>query len=140
MAAKAKTPPELGRKKNYVAKNRAAILKAAQEVFAEFGPTATVDQIAAEAGIALSTLYMHFESKEDLLQESLASTFMEWESWMGQAIRDISDELDQLVIPMRLFVRSGQTHPLYGNLVAKNFDFVFGIAGSDEGTHVAKLK
>jgi AcrR family transcriptional regulator len=127
MAAKEKTPPELGRKKNFVAKNRAAILKAAQEVFAEFGPTATVEQIAAEAGVALSTLYMHFEGKEVLLQEVLASVFMDWEAWMGEAIKDVSDELDQLVIPMRLFVRSGESHPLYGNLVAKNFEFVLSI-------------
>ncbi|HEY0602793.1 MAG TPA: TetR/AcrR family transcriptional regulator [Herpetosiphonaceae bacterium] len=46
----------------------ALILGAAQEVFTERGYyDASIDEIAARAGIAKGTVYLHFASKEDLL-------------------------------------------------------------------------
>lgn len=46
----------------------ALILDAAQDVFADKGyHDASIDQIAARAGIAKGTVYLHFASKEDLL-------------------------------------------------------------------------
>lgn len=46
----------------------ALILDAAQQVFFENGYyDASIDQIAGRAGIAKGTVYLHFQSKEDLL-------------------------------------------------------------------------
>jgi AcrR family transcriptional regulator len=46
----------------------ALILSAAQDVFADKGYyDASIDEIAARAGIAKGTVYLHFASKEDLL-------------------------------------------------------------------------
>jgi AcrR family transcriptional regulator len=46
---------------------RAALLRAAGEVFAERGyPDASVDEIAARAGYSKGALYWHFASKDDL--------------------------------------------------------------------------
>ncbi len=48
---------------------REAILKAAQKLFARFGfNKTTVDEIAAAAHTAKSTLYYHFSSKEDVFR------------------------------------------------------------------------
>ena len=48
------------------ARNRAAILAAAREAFAEGGLAVGVDQIARRAGVGPATLYRHFPSKSDL--------------------------------------------------------------------------
>mgnify|MGYP003844964941 CR=1 FL=1 len=40
------TPPNAGRKSAYVARNRAALLRATQQLLAEVGPDASIDQFA----------------------------------------------------------------------------------------------
>jgi AcrR family transcriptional regulator len=49
------------------ARNRAALLTAAEAEFAEHGPEATVADIARRAGIGKGTVFRHFPTKEDLL-------------------------------------------------------------------------
>lgn len=52
----------------------AEILTAARKVFAEHGFTAsTLDQIAAEAGIAKGTIYLYFSSKDEILWAAIRS-------------------------------------------------------------------
>lgn len=58
-------------------RNRARILQAAEEVFAERGPSTSTEEVAARAGLAIGTIFRHFPSKDDLLvaivKELLAS-------------------------------------------------------------------
>ena len=82
MAKKVKVPPSQGRKANSVARNRQAIIAGTQEVLAEFGPEATIDQISEKTGMAVSTLYMHFSNKEELFQIAIQSAFFDWEEWV----------------------------------------------------------
>lgn len=49
--------------------NRSRLIQAATEVFLEEGYRASVDRIAARAGVAKQTLYNHFATKDDLLGE-----------------------------------------------------------------------
>jgi AcrR family transcriptional regulator len=49
-------------------RNRARILAAADEVFAENGPAASTEQIATRAGVASGTIFRHFPTKQALLQ------------------------------------------------------------------------
>jgi AcrR family transcriptional regulator len=49
------------------ARNRAALLAAAEAEFAEHGPDASVADIARRAGIGKGTVFRHFPTKEDLL-------------------------------------------------------------------------
>lgn len=52
----------------------AEILAAARKVFAENGfTTSTLDQIAAEAGIAKGTIYLYFSSKDEILWAAIRS-------------------------------------------------------------------
>ncbi len=56
----------------------AEILEAARKVFGEHGyANATVDLIAAEAGVAKGTLYLYYESKDAIFWAALTSRFRE---------------------------------------------------------------
>jgi AcrR family transcriptional regulator len=48
-------------------RNRARILAAAEEVFAERGAAASTEEVAAAAGVAIGTVFRHFPTKQDLL-------------------------------------------------------------------------
>jgi len=113
----------LGRKSAYVARNRAALLRSTQRVLAEIGPEASIDQFAEAAEIAISTIYTHFENKEALIAAANIEAFRDWQDWTDQFLHGIKDPIEELVLPMRLFLRLGKTHPHYAGMIARN---VFG--------------
>lgn len=51
---------------------RARLIQAARDAFMKEGYRASVDRIAARAGVAKQTLYNHFPSKDDLFSEAAA--------------------------------------------------------------------
>ncbi|MDX3520223.1 TetR/AcrR family transcriptional regulator [Streptomyces scabiei] len=59
-------------------RNRAAILEAADAVFAELGGTVDVREIARRSGVGMGTLYRHFPTKDDLLVTVLEQQFTSW--------------------------------------------------------------
>jgi len=124
MATKKAKAPETGRKSAYVARNREAILKAAQTVYSRDGAQATMDDVANEAQMAMSTVYKHFKDKQDLISAVTLHAFNDWEAWMQKQLSEVSDPLERFVLPMRLFLRSKTTHPEYAQLLAKNFGVV----------------
>jgi AcrR family transcriptional regulator len=48
-------------------RNRARILAAAEEVFTELGASASTEEVARRAGVAIGTVFRHFPTKDDLL-------------------------------------------------------------------------
>jgi AcrR family transcriptional regulator len=77
MAAKKKVEPAPGgRQAAYSARNRTALIKVAQEVLAEIGPTATIEQLSAHAQVSPTTIYKYFENKEVLFQEAIAELWV----------------------------------------------------------------
>ncbi|MFI9612429.1 ScbR family autoregulator-binding transcription factor [Streptomyces sp. NPDC052023] len=61
-------------KQERAVRTRAALIRAAAEVFAESGfAGATVTQIAERAGLTLGAMYFHFRSKEMLAREIVAT-------------------------------------------------------------------
>lgn len=48
-------------------RNRARILAAAEQVFAERGAAASTEEVAARAEVAIGTVFRHFPTKQDLL-------------------------------------------------------------------------
>jgi AcrR family transcriptional regulator len=47
--------------------NRARLIEAATEIFAQKGPAAEIKEIAEHAGLAIGTIYRHFLSKDALM-------------------------------------------------------------------------
>lgn len=54
-------------------RNRARILRAAREVFAERGLDAALEDVARQAGVGIGTLYRRFPSREDLVEALFAA-------------------------------------------------------------------
>ncbi|MEU3370624.1 TetR/AcrR family transcriptional regulator [Streptomyces sp. NPDC006711] len=50
------------------ARNRSAVLQAADEVFVEHGVAASTEEIARRAGVGIGTVFRHFPTKEVLLK------------------------------------------------------------------------
>ena len=136
------TPANAGRKSAYVARNRAALLRATQQLLAEVGPDASIDQFAEAAEISVSTIYKHFENKEALIAGAYIDAFHDWELWADELLKEIDDPLEELVTPMRLFLRLKQTHPLYAAMSARNLaDLPRYFHGTEEGLneHIGEL-
>jgi AcrR family transcriptional regulator len=80
-------------------RNRANILAAASRVFASHGVNASTEQVAAEAGVAIGTVFRHFPTKPDLLRaimkdlladltEELAAPDADLFSFFGRLVRE----------------------------------------------------
>lgn len=86
---------------------RAAILNAAQEVFAEYGfHRAKVETIAERASIAKGTIYLYFPSKTELLRALV-------EERMGRLIRMVDDQIAQRCDPMAMIQGIISAHFLF---------------------------
>ena len=59
-------------------RNRDALLCAARAVFAEHGLDAPLEQVARQAGVSIGTLYRHFPTRVDLVQEMFAAKLQAW--------------------------------------------------------------
>jgi AcrR family transcriptional regulator len=56
-------------------KNRASMIRAAREVFAEHGPDAPLDLVARTAGVGRGTQHRHFPTRESLLNVLFEENF-----------------------------------------------------------------
>jgi AcrR family transcriptional regulator len=68
------------------ARNRARILEAAEAVFAEKGPSASTEEVAARAGVAIGTVFRHFPTKKDLLA-----------AIVGDLVRRLTADVERLI-------------------------------------------
>ena len=109
--AKKAVAPEKGRKAAYVLRNREALLRSTQEVLAVKGHAVTIEDIADHAQVAVSTIYKHFADKEALISATMLWGFAEWMTKVQSLGDHLTDPLEKLVLPMRLFVRAKTTHP-----------------------------
>jgi AcrR family transcriptional regulator len=72
-------------------RNRAAIIEAAGEVFAECGGGVDVREIARRSGVGMGTLYRHFPTKDALLATVLEQQFDAWLTDAHQRALTIED-------------------------------------------------
>ncbi|GHF59840.1 AcrR family transcriptional regulator [Amycolatopsis bartoniae] len=71
-------------------RNRARVLAAAQEAFADEGPGVPLDEIARRAGVGAGTVYRHFPSKESLF-EAVVLDSIERLAGQAEALLDAPD-------------------------------------------------
>jgi AcrR family transcriptional regulator len=119
-AKKEPSAPEKGRKAAYFARNRAALILATQQLLGDKGWNATIEQVASNADISVSTVYQHFDSKDELFKACIIEGWVTFVGWALKSASNTKDPLEQLVVPMRLMARMTTTHPMFANMVAKN--------------------
>lgn len=100
----------------YSARNRARLIKDAQEVLAEIGPSATMEQIAAHAEVSPTTIYKYFESKDKLFIEGLGEMWHGWMSW-AFAQTSTTGELEAVIDVNRRLFRAKETHPDFARVL-----------------------
>ena len=111
MAAKKKVEPDPGgRQAAYSARNRAALIKAAQEVLAEVGPSATIEQLAAHAQVSPTTIYKYFANKEVLFAEAFSQLWEKWIQWSNET-RSPGEPLEMVMDTGRKLFRIKQHDP-----------------------------
>jgi AcrR family transcriptional regulator len=102
-------------------RNRERILSSARELFARQGPQAQMDEIAAQAGLGIGTLYRHFPTKDALLTAMVRDRFQEVAE-MATLAAETADPLQALTTIM---VRSAE-------LVQDDSGFQLAMMGPDK--------
>lgn len=106
-----------------IARTRAAVLRSATDLLVEGGPSAvTIDAIVARSGVAKSTIYRHWESRDDVLVdviETCAPALVSPDPALGfehavraivdQARTALSDSEWARVIPALLLLKAHQS-------------------------------
>jgi AcrR family transcriptional regulator len=100
----------------YSARNRAALIKHAQEVLAEVGPSATIEQLSAHAQVSPTTIYKYFANKEVLFAEALNQLWEEWLKWSGQT-RSPGEPLENVLDAGRKLFRIKQHDPILAQVL-----------------------
>ena len=100
----------------YSARNRARLIKDAQEVLAEIGPTATIEQIAAHAEVSPTTVYKYFENKDQLFIEALGEAWVGFLIWSSQ-VKTPGDAFERTLDSGRKLFWARQTHPQFAQML-----------------------
>jgi AcrR family transcriptional regulator len=102
--------------------NRDKLIRAAEQVFAEYGPAATLDDIARAAGVGPATLYRRFANKEALVQEVLGGFFqrlIEVADTAAAAAPEQGVELFLRTVGVELAEKAGLSAPVWGDLAPR---------------------
>ncbi len=140
--AKKAVAPDRGRKAAYVIRNREALLRSTQEVLAVKGQAVTIEDIADHAQVAVSTIYKHFPDKGALISATMLWGFAEWMKKVQSLGDHLTDPLEKLVFPMRLFVRVKSTHPDHARNVVNFLEITtqfLPVLESDLSEHIQEL-
>ncbi len=88
-------------------RNLERILASARILFAERGPSAQMEDIAAHAGVGIGTLYRRFPTKEALVTELVRERFQDF-GVIAAECESIEDPYDALATMMRRHAESAE--------------------------------
>jgi len=114
-------------------RNRQSLIKSAQEVLAEIGPGATVEQFVAHARVSSTTIYNHFYNKEAMFKEALAEAWREWIAWAHGGM-PADESFETMIDVCRKLFRAPKTHPEFSRLISKSLsypEFAIDAVGAD---------
>jgi AcrR family transcriptional regulator len=117
MATKKQAEKTTGnRQAAYSARNRARLIKDAQLILAEIGPSATIEQIAAHAEVSPTTIYKYFENKDQLFIEALSEAWDDFVAWAQSNMT--SEDLFEITLDIaRSLLWAKKTHPLFADML-----------------------
>lgn len=101
------------------AANRDRLVRAAEQVFAAHGPSATLEDVAAAAGVGVATLYRRFATKDDLVREVLTSFFarlIDVAAEAEQAAPEDGLEVFLRTVGVEIAEKGGLSAPMWGEL------------------------
>ena len=84
-------------------RNRERILEVAKDAFTRFGASASLDDIARQAGVGPGTLYRHFSTRDALI-EAVYRSHVEKLAAAGSKFSEVMPPIDALRTWMLLFV------------------------------------
>ena len=132
-----KKQPEQGagnRQAAYSARNRARLIKNAQMVLAEIGPSATIEQLAAHAEVSPTTIYKYFENKDQLFLEALRDAWLGYINWANLEMAP-GNMLELTLDSGRKLFWAKKTHPIYASMLHNCLDQIPDfLLRSDQGT------
>jgi len=100
----------------YIARNRSELIKMGQEVLAEIGPAATIEQLSEYAQVSPTTIYKYFKNKELLFSEALSQMWLDWVVWSYNGVHPGQD-LEAVITTARKLFWVKQTHPLFAKVL-----------------------
>lgn len=112
-------------------KTKRAIFQAAVKIFSKYGyEGATMDGIAANAGVAKGTLYYHFKSKQEIFEYIIT-----------KGINMIREEVEEAVNAEKTYIsRLRELCRIQLNTIYKNGDFFKVIMSQLWGQHITNLQ
>ena len=99
--------------------NRERVVSAAEAVFAERGPAATLEDVAKAAEVGPATLYRRFANKDALVREVLTGFFrrlIDLAESAGQAPPESGLEVFLRTVGFELAEKGGLSAPMWGEL------------------------
>lgn len=104
------------RREREKAKRRTEIVDAAEQLFFSKGAAAaTMDDVADAAELSKGTLYLYFESKEDLLNAVIIRGILILQTMFEEAVGAREHGIDQVEAVGRAYLLFCQEHPDYFN-------------------------
>lgn len=119
MASRNPSSAELTRGHRKRARTRDSLVSAALEIFARKGEAASINEIAAEAGVSNGTFYNHFTTREDLL-DAVGTRLLEvLADQIALSYAVVKDPAERIAIANRRILLQALAHPNWGWVIVR---------------------
>jgi AcrR family transcriptional regulator len=118
------------------------ILQAAGALFLKHGYEGiSMRQIAETIGYSATTIYRHYENKDDLLFAIVYEGFVKFNQALGKASKVSGDPLSRLKSVCAAYVMFGLKNPIYYQLMfMQRFDFLFEKRSAQQAPMIASFE